>query len=110
LGGLLEEKYNDGEQKVPGLGDIPILGRLFKTENRSKERRELMLFLRPVVVRDADTSQALTLDRYDTMRSVETGSQPTPSFVLPINEVPLLPKLNLRKANELGKPAEKAAP
>jgi general secretion pathway protein D len=110
LGGLLEEKYNDGEQKVPGLGDIPIIGRLFKTENRSKERRELMLFLRPVVVRDADTSQALTLDRYDIMRSVETGSQPSPSFALPINEVPLLPKLNLRKANELGKPAEKAAP
>jgi general secretion pathway protein D len=110
LGGLLEEKYNDGEQKVPGLGDIPIIGRLFKTENRSKERRELMLFLRPVVVRDADTSQALTLDRYDIMRSVETGSQPAPSFALPINEVPLLPKLNLRKANELGKPAEKAAP
>jgi general secretion pathway protein D len=110
LGGLLEEKYNDGEQKVPGLGDIPFFGRLFKTENRSKERRELMLFLRPVVVRDAQSTGELSLDRYDLMRSIESTTQPIPSGALRINEAPTLPPLNLRNSTELNKPVEKAKP
>jgi general secretion pathway protein D len=91
IGGLLQDDFNNGEEKVPVLGDIPFLGNLFKRETRSRKKRNLMIFLRPVVVRDADSTQNLSLDRYDIMRVLQKDSQPEPSRVLQINEAPVLP-------------------
>ncbi|MEO8082107.1 MAG: type II secretion system secretin GspD, partial [Caldimonas sp.] len=65
LGGLIEDRYTDNRSKVPLLGDIPYLGALFRSENRTKTRTNLMVFLRPVVLRDADSTNKLSLDRYD---------------------------------------------
>ena len=90
LGGLLQDEYSGNQEKVPILGDIPVFGNLFKSETRSRRKTNLMVFLRPVVVRDAQKSDALSLDRYDMMRQLQINSQPTPSFVLPINEAPVL--------------------
>jgi general secretion pathway protein D len=53
LGGLLQDEYAGSTEKVPGLGDIPILGALFRSETRSRKKTNLMVFLRPVVIRDA---------------------------------------------------------
>jgi general secretion pathway protein D len=91
LGGLLQDKYTNGVSKVPGLGDIPIFGNLFKTENRNRIKTSLMVFLRPVVVRDAQSTENLSLDRYDMMRVLQKDTQPIPSIVVPINEAPVLP-------------------
>ncbi len=91
LGGLAEDSFNNGMQKVPGLGDIPVFGNLFKSESRTRDKRQLMLFLRPVIVRDASSVEALSLDRYELMRSGQKDLQPTPSNVLNINEAPVLP-------------------
>jgi general secretion pathway protein D len=91
IGGLLQDDFNNGEEKVPVLGDIPFLGNLFKRETRSRKKRNLMIFLRPVVIRDADSTQNLSLDRYDIMRVLQKDSQPVPSRVLQINEAPVLP-------------------
>ena len=91
IGGLLKDEFTNGEEKVPLLGDIPILGNLFKQQSRKREKRNLMVFLRPVVVRDADSTQSLSLDRYDIMRALQKDSQPVPSRVLQINEAPVLP-------------------
>ena len=91
IGGLLKDEFTNGEEKVPLLGDIPILGNLFKQQSRKREKRNLMIFLRPVVVRDADSTQNLSLDRYDIMRALQKDSQPVPSRVLQINEAPVLP-------------------
>ena len=67
------------QEKVPGLGDIPIFGNLFKSETRSRKKTNLMVFLRPVVVRDAAQSDALSLDRYELMRGKQSRpAQPTP--------------------------------
>jgi general secretion pathway protein D len=52
-----------------------------------------MVFLRPVVVRDADSASRLSLDRYDQIRAQQQRAQPAPSFVMPINESPVLPAL-----------------
>src|SRR5205085_6695983 len=52
LGGLLQDQYSGNQQKVPGLGDVPALGNLFRTEIRSRKKTNLMVFLRPVIVRD----------------------------------------------------------
>jgi general secretion pathway protein D len=91
LGGLIEDRFEENKSKVPLLGDIPVLGNLFKSESRTKRRTNLMVFLRPVVMRTAEDASKLSLDRYDLIRAQQKESQPTPSFVLPINEAPVLP-------------------
>ncbi|HNV58061.1 MAG TPA: type II secretion system secretin GspD [Rhodoferax sp.] len=91
LGGLLSDEYSGNQEKVPGLGDIPLFGNLFKAEARSRKKTNLMVFLRPVVVRDAAASDALSMDRYELMRSTQQRAQPQNSSVVPINEAPVLP-------------------
>jgi general secretion pathway protein D len=95
LGGLLKDSYTDSSNKVPGVGDVPFLGRLFGSETRKRDKTNLMVFLRPVVMRTQEASNALTLDRYDHMRKTQQDSAPEKSFLLPINEVPVLPSLKL---------------
>jgi general secretion pathway protein D len=92
LGGLAEDSFTNGAQKVPGLGDIPLFGNLFKSESRNRDKRQLMLFLRPVIVRDAANTNSLSLDRYELMRSGQKDVQPAPSSVLgSVSEAPVLP-------------------
>jgi general secretion pathway protein D len=91
LGGLLQDEYAGNQDRVPGLADIPLFGHLFKSEGRSRKKTNLMVFLRPVVVRDAAGSDALSAGRYEQMRSLQSNSQPVPSTTLPINEAPVLP-------------------
>jgi general secretion pathway protein D len=119
IGGLLQDDFSNGEEKVPVLGDIPIFGNLFKRETRSRKKTNLMVFLRPIVVRDAAATQSLSLDRYDIMRVLQKDSQPTPSSVLKINEAPVMPPQSpaSRPASQqkpipapLGTPIERVAP
>jgi general secretion pathway protein D len=91
LGGLLQDEYSGNEEKVPGLGDVPLFGNLFKSEARTRKKTNLMVFLRPVVVLDAQATDQLSLDRYDLMRAGLQAAQPAPSSLVPINEAPLLP-------------------
>jgi general secretion pathway protein D len=94
LGGLLQDEYSNGTEKVPLAGDIPILGNLFKSETRSRKKTNLMVFLRPVVVRDNVTSDQLAYDRYDSMRSVQQQVQPTKNiFLRAVDESAVLPPL-----------------
>ncbi|MEY2619837.1 MAG: putative secretin, ral secretion pathway protein component of type secretion system [Pseudomonadota bacterium] len=110
LGGLLQDEYAGNEQKVPGLGDVPLLGRLFKSETRNRKKTNLMVFLRPVVVRDAARSDELTLDRYELMRLKQQAAQPAPSVVVPINAAPVLPSYPASPAPRGGRaPAGSAA-
>ena len=91
LGGLIEDRFTENKSKVPLLGDIPGVGALFRAESRTKTRTNLMVFLRPIVMRDNDTSNKVSLDRYDLIRGAQQAAQPRPSIVLPINESPVLP-------------------
>jgi general secretion pathway protein D len=91
LGGLLQDEFSGNQDKVPGLGDVPLLGNLFKSESRARKKTNLMIFLRPVILRDANATQTLSLDRYDLMRGAQKAAQPEPSQVLRINEAPVLP-------------------
>lgn len=65
LGGLIEDAQQDIEDKVPVLGDIPWLGHLFRYDTRKQTKTNLMVFLRPVIVRDAKGAAAVTHPRYD---------------------------------------------
>ncbi|PIY30117.1 MAG: type II secretion system protein GspD [Comamonadaceae bacterium CG_4_10_14_3_um_filter_60_42] len=108
LGGLLQDEYSGNQEKVPGLGDVPLFGNLFKSENRSRKKTNLMVFLRPVVVRDAQATDQLSMDRYDLMRAGLQNAQPVPSVLAPINEAPLLPPAPVR--SEDGSPAPMITP
>nr|WP_237219155.1 type II secretion system secretin GspD [Rhodoferax aquaticus] len=94
LGGLLSDDYAGGQDRVPGLADIPLFGNLFKSESRSRKKTNLMVFLRPVVIRDAAASDRLALDRYELMRANQQAAQPEPSRVLPVNDSVVLPPLS----------------
>ncbi len=91
LGGLLQDEYSGNSDRVPGLADIPLFGNLFKSEARGRKKTNLMVFLRPVVIRDAVASDSLSSDRYEQMRKLQVDAQPAPSTTLPINEAPVLP-------------------
>ncbi|MDR2991635.1 MAG: type II secretion system secretin GspD [Burkholderiaceae bacterium] len=91
LGGLLQDEVDTSEDKVPLLGDIPVVGNLFKSRNRSHTKTNLMVFLRPVIVRDAASAERYSLDRYDMMRAAQQGTQPEPSSVLNVGHTPVLP-------------------
>jgi len=83
LGGLLQDESANNEEKVPVLGDLPLFGNLFRSETRSRRKTNLMVFLRPVVVRDAAAMEALSLGRYGLMRTDQQAVQPRQSAVLP---------------------------
>ncbi len=68
LGGLIESQRNAGESKVPILGDVPLLGELFKRRTDTLTKRNLMIFIRPVVIRDREESNNVSLSKYDYMR------------------------------------------
>jgi general secretion pathway protein D len=110
LGGQLKDQYDDGESKVPVLGSIPLVGNLFKSENRTRRKTNLLVFLRPVVIRDAAAAQSLTVDRYDAIRALQKSVQPTPSVVMPVNESAILPPLQPPKPNAPVQPAPASVP
>jgi len=91
LGGLLQDEYEGNQDKVPGLGDIPLFGNLFKSESRTRRKTNLMVFLRPVVMRDSRETTSLSLDRYEVMRAIQSTAQPLPSQVMQVNNGPSMP-------------------
>ncbi|MEO7852804.1 MAG: type II secretion system secretin GspD [Rubrivivax sp.] len=92
LGGLLKDEYGGSVSQVPFFGNLPIIGPLFRSDSRTRTKSNLMVFLRPMVIRSQADSNALSLDRYDLIRAQQqTAGQPRPSWVMPINEAPVAP-------------------
>ncbi|CAM3397831.1 type II secretion system secretin GspD [Polaromonas hydrogenivorans] len=107
IGGLLQDEFAGNQEKVPGLGDVPVFGNLFKSESRSRKKTNLMVFLRPVVVRDGAATSALSMDRYEFMRTNQQQTQPLNSALVPVNESPVLPAI--APARPVQAPAQPAA-
>ncbi|MEJ7138869.1 type II secretion system secretin GspD [Amphibiibacter pelophylacis] len=94
LGGLLKDEYTDEDNRVPGLGDLPLVGGLFRSRNRQRIKTDLMVFLRPVILPTSASADRLTLDRYDMIRARQAEAQPEPSSVMSnVNAGPQLPAL-----------------
>ena len=98
LGGLIEDRFITTKSKVPLLGDIPVLGTFFRSESRERKRTNLMVFLRPIVMRDAESAGRFSQDRYDQIRGQQQSAQPPKSYVVPINEAPVLPPMPDRRS------------
>mgnify|MGYP000408531483 FL=1 len=95
LGGLLSDNFSDEKNQVPGLGDVPFLGALFRNENRSRNKTNLMVFLRPVVLRNAEDTQSLSSTRYQEMIGLQQQAQPKPNPLLDsVNGAPVLGPLD----------------
>jgi general secretion pathway protein D len=89
LGGLTSEDLQQVAQKVPILGDIPLLGALFRSQGSQKIKRNLMIFLHPIIIRDAETERSISQDKYQTMQQIQQQSLRLSSDT----EVPILPNL-----------------
>jgi general secretion pathway protein D len=74
LGGLMQDNYSTSNSKIPLLGDIPWIGQLFRSEAKTRTKTNLMVFLRPVIVRDQATSAQIANQRYDSLRQEQNNS------------------------------------
>ena len=92
LGGLIQDQDSIGESKVPILGDIPIMGNLFKYENKVRRKTNLFVFLRPVVIRSEEDAKILTMDRYKYLKGFENEAENN-SLFLPNFERPAIPPI-----------------
>ncbi|RKT25553.1 general secretion pathway protein D [Paraburkholderia sp. RAU2J] len=94
LGGLMQDNYQVSNSKVPLLGDIPWLGQLFRSEQKTREKTNLMVFLRPVIINDRDTAQAVTSNRYDYIQGVQ-GAYRSDNNVMRDKDDPVMPPMPL---------------
>lgn len=96
LGGLMDDQLSERREKVPLLGDIPVIGSLFRYENREKSKRNLMVFLHPTILRDAESADYYSNIKYNELRNEQLsfynhGSSENSG----INDIPILPKIEL---------------
>lgn len=88
IGGLLQDDASVSRSKVPLLGDIPLLGKLFSSTNRSRGKTNLMVFIHPTILKDDAQVEGITRQRYDFMRERQASAPrsrltPEPEPVLP---------------------------
>ena len=91
LGGLIDEDVQESVSKVPILGDIPILGHLFKSTNTTKRKRNLIVFIRPTIIRDGVNMNKLSFNKYNFIRGEQIKEKEDGIELMPNSDVPLLP-------------------
>jgi general secretion pathway protein D len=104
LGGLITDSVLEGETRVPILGSIPIIGELFKTRSGAKEKRNLMVFIRPTILRDPQAAAIETNAKYSVLRNQQLARRNGKVTLLPGEAQPLLPPIE-----ELSKYADPTA-
>ncbi len=109
LGGLIEERIEGGEDKVPGLGDVPVLGQLFRYDSRKRVKTNLLVFLRPVIVRDGSDAHGITAGRYDYIRGLRGESTLPPHWAMPDMKPTPLPDMPAPPAREPRAPSQPGA-
>ena len=92
LGGLIDEDVQESVQKVPLLGDIPLLGHLFKSTKNSTRKRNLMVFLRPTIITDAKMMKDMAKDKYNFIRADQIRKQEEGLSLMRDDKLPILPK------------------
>jgi len=97
LGGLIDDVLRESEQRVPYLGSIPILGNLFRSRKTEMVKTNLMVFIRPKILRDAEQTFAETNQKYNYIRQIQMGSQGEAVALMPGETRPMLPPLDLRE-------------
>jgi general secretion pathway protein D len=91
LGGLIDEDVQESESKVPLLGDIPVLGHLFRSTSSSKRKRNLMVFIRPTIMRDGGVMSDISQRKYNYIRAKQLVEQENGIQLMPQTDTPELP-------------------
>lgn len=92
LGGLIDERALESESKVPFLGDIPILGYLFRSTSTQVEKKNLMVFIKPTIIRDGITADGITQRKYNYIRAEQLYKADQGLQLLPDSAIPVLPE------------------
>ncbi|MCL1039573.1 type II secretion system secretin GspD [Shewanella submarina] len=90
LGGLINEEVQESVQKVPFLGDIPIIGHLFKSSSSGKKKKNLMVFIKPTIIRDGVTMEGIAGRKYNYFRALQLEQQERGVNLMPNTDVPIL--------------------
>jgi general secretion pathway protein D len=93
LGGLTSEQLQETIQKVPGLGSIPVLGNLFKSRGTTRQKRTLLVFLKPQIMRDSLAEDMISSEKYNYLRSEQIDARETRDSLTPARAVPVVPEL-----------------
>ncbi len=96
LGGLIDDVLRESDQRVPILGSIPFLGALFRSKKTEMLKTNLMIFIRPKIIRDAEQSFSETNQKYNYIRDLQLGSQGEAVPLMPGESRPMLPPIDLR--------------
>jgi len=94
LGGLIDEDIQESVQKVPLLGDIPVIGHLFKSTSNSMRKRNLMVFLRATIIRDASLMDEISEGKYNYIRADQIRKQEEGLSLMSDKHLPILPEWN----------------
>ena len=92
LGGLIKDDVQDGTQKVPFLGDIPFLGRLFRTDAVKVTKTNLLIFIRPTIIRDNQALAGATADKYRYIRDQQVKRREQGVMFLDEDQIQVLPE------------------
>ncbi|MEZ9870985.1 MULTISPECIES: type II secretion system secretin GspD [Vibrio] len=92
LGGLIDERALESESKVPFLGDIPVLGHLFKSTSTQVEKKNLMVFIKPTIIRDGMTADGITQRKYNFIRAEQLYKAEQGLKLMADDNIPVLPK------------------
>jgi general secretion pathway protein D len=92
LGGLMQDNYQVSNSKVPLLGDIPWIGQLFRSETKQRQKTNLMVFLRPVIIGDSDTAQEITANRYNYVQGLTDGYR-SDNNIMRDKDFPVIPPM-----------------
>lgn len=101
LGGLIDDEVQESSQRVPILGSIPVIGRLFRSDSVTRSKRNLMVFLRPSIIRDGLDAARYTTEKYNYMRAMQMHESDRNIELMRHELRPLLPELDLDESMDL---------
>src|ERR1700736_4392824 len=93
LGGLMSDTVLESEDRIPGLGSIPLVGNLFKSRSGSRQKKNLLVFIRPKILRDADATETTSERQYDELRQQQKSLNKGHIMLLPGQKQPLVPAI-----------------
>ncbi len=93
LGGLMSDTVTESEDRVPGLGAIPWIGNLFKSRSGSRQKKNLLVFIRPKILRDADATESTSEAKYNEVRQYQRSLNGGKVTLLPGQKQPLIPAI-----------------
>jgi len=92
IGGLIDEDVQESVQKVPLLGDLPWIGHLFRSTGTAKRKTNLMVFIRPKIIRDSDTLLGVSQRKYNYIRAEQIKRDEEGISLMPFTDHPVLPE------------------